>query len=389
MGSSGSTSIPPHRIVEINKKFNLIREIELEENKFINSFNNENENDFEGINLNYFTQYYLYPTKEETKFKYFNQIIMITGRNINPFNLKEKNNNIDIKNAISKSNEIITKYKDDIIPISSQINLNQCIFPNYYYAFYLNSNSYKNKIIDFKDCPPLIFILFNHKLIIEKIQEIKKYEKEKSNKKEEKFGLILLVKEDKEELKNLLISNNINDFYILTKKDKDFMELFGLNDINNSKCIFFNENSQIGLILEDNIEYLTEEMIEYYLRRNSCKKYNEYNNDNKRHLQIALEQPEFKNILGCFKKEFNLEIEFREIGDTKYPVNIRFKYYKIDKDYANLTIEELKNIMRINKMELYFISLLIEENEIEKLKKELEKELKEKKIKKRIRKRKK
>ena len=117
MGCSYFTSIPPDIIKKINDKFNLIREIELEEDKFIKSFNSDyqneynNENDFEGINLNYFTKYNLYPTKEETKFKYSNQIIMITGKNINPFNLKEKDNNTDIKNAISKSNEIIKNIK--------------------------------------------------------------------------------------------------------------------------------------------------------------------------------------------------------------------------------------------------------------------------------------
>ena len=54
------------------------------------------------------------------------------------------------------------------------------------------------------------------------------------------------------------------------------MEAFGLNDIESSKCVFYNKSSEISLILEDNIEYLKKEMIVYYLKRNSEQIYNKY-----------------------------------------------------------------------------------------------------------------
>ena len=172
-----------------------------------------------------------------------------------------------------------------------------------------------------------------------------------------------MVKENEKELQNELILNNIKDFYILTDKEKNFMESFGLN-IKNSICIFYNQSSEISLILEENIEYLTEEMIDFYLKRNTERKYNNYNNNNKENLKRVLEQDEFKNILNQFEKEFNLEIEFRDIGDKKYPVNIRFKYYALDIEIANITINELKKIMKHNSIKKYFISELVENNEI-------------------------
>ena len=129
--------------------------------------------------------------------------------------------------------------------------------------------------------------------------------------KQETFELILMVKENKKELHDYLISNNINDFYILTNKEKDIMEAFGLNDIESSKCIFYNKSSEISLILEDNIEYLKKEMIVYYLKRNSEQIYNKYNNKDKESFKRALEQDEFKSILSQLTREFNLEIELQ------------------------------------------------------------------------------
>ena len=369
MGCANCTSIPLQKPIIDNPEFTEISKIETELFKSF-GIEQQNENDFEGVRLNYLSKYYLYPKKDEMTTKYSNQIIMITGKDINPLKLKENNNSV-VQNSISSSKEIITKYENKIIPISSHLNLNQHIFPEYNFTLKLNSNSNEEKTIDFNKCYSLIFILFNQKqnAIIKKIIEIKEYEEEIKKKfikeKQETFELILMVKENKKELHDYLISNNINDFYILTNKEKDIMEAFGLNDVESSKCIFYNKSSEISLILEDNIEYLTKEMIEYYLKRNSEQKYNEYNNKNKENFKRALDQDEFKKILKLFDREFNLEIEFTDIGKKKYPVNIRFKYHEIDKELAfKKTIKELKNIMEINNIKQYFISELVEEGNI-------------------------
>ena len=176
-----------------------------------------------------------------------------------------------------------------------------------------------------------------------------------------------MVKENKKELHDYLKSNNINNFYILTNKEeeeKKIMEAFGLNDVESYKCIFYSKSSDISLILEDNIEYLTEEMIEYYLKRNSEQEDNTYNNKNKENFKRALEQNEFKNILKQFTREINLEIEFRDIGKKKYPVNLRVKYHEIDKEIAFKTKKELEKILNAHKITYYFISELVKEGNI-------------------------
>jgi len=267
------TSIPPQKPSINNPEFTEISEIETELFKsFDIEHQDENKKDFEGFRLNYLSKYYLYATKDEISTKYSNQIIMITGKDINPLKLKE-NNNLDIQKAVSNSKEIITKYENKIIPISPHLNLMQHIFPEYNFTLKLNSNSNKEKIIDFNKCFSLLFFFFNQKqkTLINKIKEIKDYEEEIKKmckkKKKETFELILMVKENKKELHDYLKSNNINDFYILTNKEKDIMEAFGLNDIESSKCVFYNKSSEISLILEDNIEYLNKDMIEYYFKK--------------------------------------------------------------------------------------------------------------------------
>ena len=131
MSCSGCTPIPSKPFIN-NQEFELIREIELEENKLIKDFNNNYKYRKE-INLSYLSQYFLNPKRDKLESKYFNQIIMITGKDINPFELIN-NNNDDINKDKSKSKEIITKYENKIIPISSHLNLNQHIFPDYYYT---------------------------------------------------------------------------------------------------------------------------------------------------------------------------------------------------------------------------------------------------------------
>jgi hypothetical protein len=57
----------------------------------------------------------------------------------------------------------------------------------------------------------------------------------------------------------------------------------------------------------------------------------------------VFEKNEFKSIIKEFKKEFNLEIEFKETSSVKYPINIKFKYYEVDRDVAKNVIRQLKN----------------------------------------------
>ena len=78
------------------------------------------------------------------------------------------------------------------------------------------------------------------------------------------------INEQKKYFESVDITENC---YILTKpKNSNFIKLFQLDCITQSKCIIVNRNSEISLILEDNIQFLTEEMINFYLKRR-IKKY--------------------------------------------------------------------------------------------------------------------
>ena len=141
MGCAGCTSISPQKPFINNPEFTKISEIETELFKsFDIEHHDENKKDFKGFRLNYLSKYYLYPKKDGITTKYSNQIIMITGKDIDPLELKE-NNNLAIQKAISNSKEIITKYENKIIPISTHLNLMQHIFPEYKLILKLNSNS--------------------------------------------------------------------------------------------------------------------------------------------------------------------------------------------------------------------------------------------------------
>ena len=73
-----------------------------------------------------------------------------------------------------------------------------------------------------------------------------------------------------------------------------------------SKCIIINRNSEISLILEDHIEFLTKEMINFYLNTRNSEYTNDYfNNENKEELKNILQKDEFKKILENFSQNLN------------------------------------------------------------------------------------
>lgn len=55
------------------------------------------------------------------------------------------------------------------------------------------------------------------------------------------------------------------------------------------------------------------------------------------------------------KEKYNIKIEFREIGDKKYPVNIRFEYHQEDEETAKDIIKQLINYIEDLKIKKHFI----------------------------------
>jgi hypothetical protein len=245
--------------------------------------------------------------------------------------------------------------------------LTQVIHQDYEFKFKLKNvinNEYK--MFEFNKLDrPILFIFFDILSLeaINKIKEFKEYESELLNDNNQNFLLIPIMnvfvqeKEDLSDQKKFLESINIKeDCYILTQpKNSSFIKLFELDCVTQSKCIIINRNSEISLILEDQIQFLTKEMINFYLNTRNKDYTNDYfTSENKEEIKNILQKDEFKNILENFSQNFNLEIEFKEIESKKYPVNIRFMYHQKDTKNAESILTKLEYHIK-NKIKKYFI----------------------------------
>ena len=354
--------------IELPEKEQL-EQIAKEEIEILNQFNSKYKNN-EGITLASLSQYYLHSNKENTNIISLssNEKIIKCLKNINPFNSNLDENN-DINLLKSKLVKIETNHPKLIKPISPlfHLNLTQVIHQDYEFKFKLKNvinNEYK--LFEFNKLDkPLLFVFFDilSYEAINKIKEFKEYEKELMNDSNQNFLLIPIMnvfvqeKEDLSEQKKYLESINITeDCYILTQPlNSSFIKLFELDCITQSKCIIINRNSEISLILDDHIEFLTKEMINFYLNTRNSQYTNDYFTDeNKEELKSVLQKEEFKNILENFSQNFNLEIEFKEIENKKYPVNIRFMYHQKDSKNAEKILNKLEYNIK-NKIKKYFI----------------------------------
>ena len=354
--------------IELPEKEQL-EQIAKEEIEILNQFNSKYKNN-EGITLASLSQYYLHSNKENTNIISLssNEKIIKCLKNINPFNSNLDENN-DINLLKSKLVKIETNHPKLIKPISPLFhsNLTQVIHQDYEFKFKLKNvinNEYK--LFEFNKLDkPLLFVFFDilSYEAINKIKEFKEYEKELMNDSNQNFLLIPIMnvfvqeKEDLSEQKKYLESINITeDCYILTQPlNSSFIKLFELDCITQSKCIIINRNSEISLILDDHIEFLTKEMINFYLNTRNSQYTNDYFTDeNKEELKSVLQKEEFKNILENFSQNFNLEIEFKEIENKKYPVNIRFMYHQKDSKNAEKILNKLEYNIK-NKIKKYFI----------------------------------
>ena len=354
--------------IELPEKEQL-EQIAKEEIEILNQFNSKYKNN-EGITLASLSQYYLHSNKENTNIISLssNEKIIKCLKNINPFNSNLDENN-DINLLKSKLVKIETNHPKLIKPISPlfHLNLTQVIHQDYEFKFKLKNvinNEYK--LFEFNKLDkPLLFVFFDilSYEAINKIKEFKEYEKELMNDSNQNFLLIPIMnvfvqeKENLSEQKKYLESINITeDCYILTQPlNSSFIKLFELDCITQSKCIIINRNSEISLILDDHIEFLTKEMINFYLNTRNSQYTNDYFTDeNKEELKSVLQKEEFKNILENFSQNFNLEIEFKEIENKKYPVNIRFMYHQKDSKNAEKILNKLEYNIK-NKIKKYFI----------------------------------
>ena len=395
------TEKPNLKTKNVEKKkymyFGCKKLFEKEQTKLIKDYNNINEE----FSLKKWTQYNLYPRKEKTDSSNINQLLITYNKIINPFinnnedfNKKIKSEKKEIESKINELGEIYDKPKDNILLSNiSHLNVTQVIENNYNFSFCLKSVKTDDiKIFNFnKYDRTLLFILFNLNSLgsINKIKEIKKYEIEVANNDDKKFELIAMIRENSyQDIQEKLKLHDLNFcWFISEKKDSNFIKLFGFDEVINSRCVFINKNAEISLIFDDSIEYLTKEMIDFYLGRKSEIKKMEpsgffQNEQQILELKTSYESDIFKKKLKKLEKEFNLEIEFKEIDETKYPAMIKFRYSEEEKTVAQDIIKELNKIMETNNIKYYFLGEEIKSNnKINKLIKKiitLEKEIIEK-----------
>ena len=365
-GKEMTKSIEP--ITKLEENQSELEALAKEELEIITQFNTKTKNN-DTITLSSLSQYFLKSCKENTNIISLstNEKIIKCLKNLNPF--KENiDNNTDINLLKSELVKIETKHPKLIKPISPlfHLNLSQIIHQNYNFNFKLkNILTDKYTTFEFNTLDkPLLIIFFDILSFdaINKIKEFQQLEKDLFSNENKNFLLLPIMnvyvkeKENISEQKKYLKSININDdCYILTQPLNDnFIKLFELDCVTQSKVVIINRNSEISMICNDEIEFLTPEIIDFYLNtRNSEYKNDFFTEENKNEVTQILRKTDFQKIIEDFKEKFNLEIEFKEIENKKYPVNIRFMYHQKDSKNADIFMNKLISKINIKK---YFIS---------------------------------
>ena len=279
--------------------------------------------------------------------------------------------NNDVNILTNKLLKIEENYVNKIFPISNDYFLNtpQKIFAQYKFILKLKNikdNSYK--VFDYNNIDrPLLIIIFDisSNEAIFKIKKIKEYETQLKDDENKNFLLIpiinIFINENDNiiNMKKIIESLDINDLdcYIMVNSiNNNLIKLFKLNEINQSKCIFINRNSEISFILKDKIEYLTNEMIDLYLNirvgdQNNSLDY--FNYRDKVLIKDFFEKN--KESLQKFTKNFYIEIVFREINIKSMPLHINFTYNQKDSKIAEILIASFTTEFK-EKIKKFFIA---------------------------------
>ena len=290
---------------------------------------------------------------------------------INPFNSQEIYENKDISILTNNLLKIEEKYTDKIFPIPNNyfLNISQKIFAKYKFILKLKNikdNTYK--VFDYNNIDrPLLVIVFDilSNEAIFKIKKIKEYEDELKENENKNFLLIPIInaftneKDNITNMKKIIDSLDISDidcYIMINGINNNLIKLFQLDEIRQSKCIFVNRNSEISFMLKDQIEYLTNEMIDFYLNIRDSQQNNRLDYFNYRD-KILIKDffVNNKENLKLFTKYFYIEVMFREINIKSMPLHINFTYNQKDNKIAELLIENLTNELK-GKIKKFFIA---------------------------------
>ena len=304
--------------------------------------------------------------------------------NINPFNEEIKNNK-DINNLQKDLYETELYYSNIIKPQSPnlQIKSTQKIHNNYNLTLKLkNIKTNQSKSFDFNNLDkPLLIIFFNilSENALQKIKEFKTKEIELFNQENKNFILLPIINIFVDQYENVCNSkkykhileivkgnnSNINgeedDYFVLIKNINDhFTDLFQLEKMKQSKCIIINRNSEVSLILEENIEYLNFDIIDFFLNtRNSEYSKDYFTFENKQQIIDILEN-DCKDIANKFSKKFLFEIDLKVISsEKKLPVYLRFTYHEKDKELGQNLYKQVTTDIKSKVNKIFFSEYMV------------------------------
>ena len=227
-----------------------------EQIEIIKQFNNKFKNS-KGIQISTLSKYQIISNQENTNIISIqsNEQFIKTLNEINPLigNIDENKNFMMLKSNLNKA-KTKEKITNKISSIKNfNLNLTQIIHGNYKFKIELRKLKNGNyDIFDFNKLDKPILIIFFDILsnkAIEKIKEVKKYNKEVKGKEKDFlfFPILNIFFNEKDNLnsqKNFLEISNLDDCYILTNpKNNSFIKLFELDCLTESKVVIINHNS--------------------------------------------------------------------------------------------------------------------------------------------------
>ncbi len=346
----------------------------------IQQFNSKFKNS-KGIQISTLSKYQIFSNQENTNIISIqsNEQFIKTLNEINPLigNIDENKNFMMLKSNLNKA-KTKEKITNKISSIKNfNLNLTQIIHGNYKFKIELRKLKNGNfDIFDFNKLDKPILIIFFDILsnkAIEKIKEVKKYNKEVKGKEKDFlfFPILNIFFNENDNLnsqKNFLEISNLDDCYILTNpKNKPFIKLFELDCLTESKVVIINHNSEISFILNDNIQFLTIEIIEFYLHsRKSEYENNYFEEKTKDKITNIFQSIDYKKFIENFKHDFLIEVLFKEIDNKKYPVHFNYMYNSKDEKNAKNFLNKIKRDLD-NNVKKFFIAI----SEVKKLKGEM------------------
>lgn len=313
--------------------------------KFNSNFKNSN-----GVQLSTLSKYQLLSSKENTSIlsistneKY---IKCLNGMNFISSNIDEDKNYMLLKNTLSKMN----KGKNDYLK-EFHINISQKIFSEYNFIIKLKSikrGEYDKFEFNSLEVPILvIFFDIVSYPAIEKIKEIFAY---KSHCEKNFLFLPIMnvfVKEtdDLETQRQFLSMSQLDDCYILTHPvNSNYIKLFQLDAVESAKTVIINCNSEIAYISNEKVEFLTMDIIEFYLHtRNSVNTNDYFTEESKNKMTNILKSDAgYKSNIEKIAHDFMIQILFQEIENKKYPVHVNIRYNYKDEAIVSSIVNKIK-----------------------------------------------